>query len=61
MSKKRAEELKPDQVAKVHVDGDIRMPKAVRDEFALKPGEKWMFSVVVNSEKEKQVKFVKVA
>lgn len=54
------EELKPNAVAKVHVDGDIRMPRAIRDQLPLKPGERWKFSIVSVSAKEFTIKAEKV-
>lgn len=54
------EELQPNHLAKVHVDGDIRMPKAIRDELALVPGDRWSFSIESVSAKEFTIKAVKV-
>jgi len=42
------EELMPNHVTMVHVDGDIRMSKAVRDQLNLKPDENWKFSIVAS-------------
>jgi hypothetical protein len=54
------EDLQQNHVAKVHVDGDIRMPKAIRDELALVPGDRWKFSIVNVSKTEFTNKAVKV-
>ncbi|MFX0203783.1 MAG: hypothetical protein ACFFCW_47395 [Candidatus Hodarchaeota archaeon] len=47
-------------VAKTHVDGDIRIPSALREQLPLVPGERWKFSIVSVSKTEFTVKAVKV-
>jgi len=54
------EDLKPNNIAKIHVDQDVRIPKALREQLPLMPGEKWSFSVVSMSKDEFTVKAVKV-
>jgi len=34
------EKLKPNSVAKVHVDRDLRWPKSIREQLPLEPGDK---------------------
>ena len=54
------EALKPNNVAKVHVDSDLRWPKAIREQLPLEPGDRWAFSIVSVSKTEFTVKAVKV-
>ena len=55
-----AEEHKPNNIARVHVDGDIRWPKSIRDQLVLQPKDRWSFSIVSVSSKEFTIKAVKV-
>ena len=47
-------------VGKVHVDRDLRWPKAIRDQLPLEPGERWKFSIVSVSKTEFTMKAEKV-
>jgi len=55
-----SEDPKPNDVAKVHVDKDLRWPKSIRNQLPLVPGERWSFSIVSVDPKEFVVKAVKV-
>lgn len=54
------EEQKPNSVAKVHVDRDLRWPKTIREQLLLEPGDKWKFSIVSASKTEFTIKATKV-
>ncbi|MFX0204150.1 MAG: hypothetical protein ACFFCW_49260 [Candidatus Hodarchaeota archaeon] len=52
--------LEKNHVAKTHVDGDIRIPSALREQLPCVPGERWKFSIVSVSKNEFTVSAVKV-
>ena len=54
------EDLKPNDIAKTHVDRDLRWPRSIRDQLPLVPGERWKFSIVGVSKTEFTVKAEKV-
>ena len=54
------EELKPNSLAKVHVDRDLRWPTSIREQLPLEPGDKWKFSIVSASKTEFTIKATKV-
>lgn len=51
---------KSNETARVYVDRDIRMPKALHEQLPLEPGERWKFSIVGVKPKEFTIKAVRV-